>query len=119
MRQLIARELRRAHRSIQPGNVSLVIATSGTAAALAEASAPRHQVGGISDKSQRTQRSVGTNWRTVSAGTAGFAPAQLVRKLATKMPKMSAAGARGHARHRAAAGRDHRRRRRGLCRTAG
>ena len=34
MRQLIAREMRRAHRKIQPGRVSLVIATSGTAAAL-------------------------------------------------------------------------------------
>ena len=37
MKQFVARELRRAHRRIQPGNVPLVIATSGTAAALAEA----------------------------------------------------------------------------------
>ncbi len=37
MKQFIARELRRAHRRIQPGTVPLVIATSGTAAALAEA----------------------------------------------------------------------------------
>src|SRR3569833_541914 len=37
LRRLIARELRRAHRRIQPGKVQLVIATSGTAAALAEA----------------------------------------------------------------------------------
>lgn len=36
MKQFIARELRRAHRRIEPGTVSLVIATSGTAAALAE-----------------------------------------------------------------------------------
>ena len=34
MRRLIARELRRAHRRIQPSKISLVIATSGTAAAL-------------------------------------------------------------------------------------
>jgi len=33
MRRLIARELRRAHRKIQPGRVQMVIATSGTAAA--------------------------------------------------------------------------------------
>src|ERR1700749_1960607 len=37
MRQLIARELRRAHRKIQPGPSPLVIATSGTAAALSAA----------------------------------------------------------------------------------
>src|ERR1039458_981093 len=37
MRQLIARELRRAHRKIQPGRSPLVIATSGTAAALSAA----------------------------------------------------------------------------------
>jgi exopolyphosphatase/guanosine-5'-triphosphate,3'-diphosphate pyrophosphatase len=34
MKQFILRELRRAHRRIQPGPVPLVIATSGTAAAL-------------------------------------------------------------------------------------
>src|SRR3954467_13959651 len=39
MRRLIARELRRAHRRIQPGKVQMVIATSGTAAALVEACA--------------------------------------------------------------------------------
>ncbi len=39
MKQFVARELRRAHRRIQPGSVPLVIATSGTAAALAEAHA--------------------------------------------------------------------------------
>ena len=37
LRRFIGRELRRAHRRIQPGEVSLVIATSGTAAALCEA----------------------------------------------------------------------------------
>ena len=37
MQQLIARELRRAHRRIQPGRAPLVIATSGTAAALSAA----------------------------------------------------------------------------------
>ncbi|MGH9518045.1 MAG: Ppx/GppA phosphatase family protein, partial [Terriglobales bacterium] len=38
LRHLIARELRRAHRKIGTARVSTVIATSGTAAALAEAS---------------------------------------------------------------------------------
>ena len=37
MRKWIQRELRRAHRKIQPGKVPLVIATSGTAAALSDA----------------------------------------------------------------------------------
>jgi exopolyphosphatase/guanosine-5'-triphosphate,3'-diphosphate pyrophosphatase len=37
MRQFIARELRQIHNRIQPEKVSLVIATSGTAAALSEA----------------------------------------------------------------------------------
>jgi len=37
MNKFIARELRAAHRRIQPENVPLVIATSGTAAALSEA----------------------------------------------------------------------------------
>ena len=39
MKQFIQRELRRAVRRIQPGEVPLVIATSGTAAALSEAHA--------------------------------------------------------------------------------
>ena len=37
MRKLIERELRQAHKKIQPENISLVIATSGTAAALSSA----------------------------------------------------------------------------------
>jgi exopolyphosphatase / guanosine-5'-triphosphate,3'-diphosphate pyrophosphatase len=37
MRQLIARELREARGKIQPGHISLMIATSGTAAALSRA----------------------------------------------------------------------------------
>jgi exopolyphosphatase/guanosine-5'-triphosphate,3'-diphosphate pyrophosphatase len=32
---------------------------------------------------------VGTEWRTVSAGMAGFAPTQLVHKLASKIAKMA------------------------------
>ena len=78
MRRLIAREVRRAHRRIQPGKVPVVIATSGTAAALAEACAA------ILAKSGRSAR------RSVRDGNgAGFAPTALVRKLASKVSRMS------------------------------
>jgi len=80
MRQLIARELRRAHRRIQPARVSLVIATSGTAAALMEACA----AGKARKPRQKASRS-----RTLSAGMAGIAPASEVRKLAGKIAKMT------------------------------
>jgi exopolyphosphatase / guanosine-5'-triphosphate,3'-diphosphate pyrophosphatase len=43
MKQFVARELRRASRRVTPGHVQLVIATSGTAAALAEASRLSHK----------------------------------------------------------------------------
>jgi exopolyphosphatase/guanosine-5'-triphosphate,3'-diphosphate pyrophosphatase len=89
MRQLIARELRRARRRIPQESVAQVIATSGTAAALAEACAAVIKSAGISGKRGRNARRVGTNWRTVSAGMAGFAPTQLVRKLTAKIAKMA------------------------------
>jgi exopolyphosphatase/guanosine-5'-triphosphate,3'-diphosphate pyrophosphatase len=75
MRQLIARELRRAHRKIQPGRVPLVIATSGTAAALAEACAGK-------PTSQRASKSA-------KALPGGIVPAKAVRKLAAKLAKMT------------------------------
>jgi exopolyphosphatase/guanosine-5'-triphosphate,3'-diphosphate pyrophosphatase len=81
MRRLIARELRRAHRRIQPGRVQLVIATSGTAAALAETCAAISAKSGKSSKSQR--RSVR------NGGSGGIAPAALVRKLAAKISRMT------------------------------
>lgn len=79
MRRLIARELRRAHRRIQPGRVQLVIATSGTAAALAEACAVIAAKSGKSAKSAR---------RSARDG-AGLAPTPLVRKLASKLSRMT------------------------------
>jgi exopolyphosphatase / guanosine-5'-triphosphate,3'-diphosphate pyrophosphatase len=79
MRRLIARELRRAHRRIQPGRVLHVIATSGTAAALAEASAANAAKWGKAAKSVR---------RSVRDG-AGFAPTSMVRKLASKLSRMT------------------------------
>jgi exopolyphosphatase / guanosine-5'-triphosphate,3'-diphosphate pyrophosphatase len=75
MRQLIARELRKAHRRIQPGKVPLVIATSGTAAAPSEACAGK-------PASQRT----GKQARALAGG---LAPAKAVRKLANKLAKMT------------------------------
>ena len=67
-----------------------MIATSGTAAALAEACAAFIKSAGISGKRERTPaRGRAATWRTVSAGMAGFAPAQLVRKLAAKLAKMA------------------------------
>ena len=89
MRQLIARELRRARRRIPQESVAQVIATSGTAAALADASAALIKSAGISGKRERSARRTGSTWRKVSAGMAGFAPTQLVRKLTTKLSKMA------------------------------
>ena len=80
MRRLIARELRRAHRRIQPGKVQTVIATSGTAAALAEACAAILAKSGKEMKSAR---------RSARNGSAGFAPTAVVRKLAAKLSRMS------------------------------
>ncbi|HTW60407.1 MAG TPA: Ppx/GppA phosphatase family protein [Terracidiphilus sp.] len=75
MRQLIARELRRAHRRIQPGKVPLVIATSGTAAALSEACAskPANQRAG----------------KQAKAPAGGLVPAKAVRKLAGRLARMT------------------------------
>ena len=93
MRQLIARELRRARRRFPQERVSQVIATSGTAAALADACAAVIKSAGIAGKPAKTasgkSRRVATSWRTVSAGMTGFAPTQLVRKLTSKVAKMT------------------------------
>jgi exopolyphosphatase/guanosine-5'-triphosphate,3'-diphosphate pyrophosphatase len=79
MRQLIARELRRAHRKIHAANPPLVIATSGTAAALVEATA-------AANKTMKRPR--GTARRGASL-MAGVAPTGAVRKLAAKLAKMT------------------------------
>ncbi len=90
MRQLIARELRRAHRRIQPGRVSLVIATSGTAAALSDAFASGAKIGKANGKSApkivrrpRADRDHG------SAIQNGMVTTKSVHKLAAKLAKMS------------------------------
>jgi exopolyphosphatase/guanosine-5'-triphosphate,3'-diphosphate pyrophosphatase len=79
MRQLIGRELRKALRKIQPGKVSLAIATSGTAAALADACASK-------SASQRVGKSAG---QRVGGLMAGMAQTVEVRKLATRLAKMA------------------------------
>jgi exopolyphosphatase/guanosine-5'-triphosphate,3'-diphosphate pyrophosphatase len=91
MHKLIARELRRAHRRIQPGRASLVIATSGTAAALSEACAPGVKIGKGNGKSAGKivgRRShAGRDHR--SDVLAGMVTTKAVRKLAGKLAKMS------------------------------
>jgi exopolyphosphatase/guanosine-5'-triphosphate,3'-diphosphate pyrophosphatase len=102
MRQLIARELRRAHRRIQPGRAPLVIATSGTAAALSAAYGQgtkngkpgtkngkpgAKKSGKMSAKSGAKSGSGRADDR--AALLAGMVPARAVRKLAGKLAKMS------------------------------
>src|ERR1700761_5694472 len=76
MRQLIARELRRAHRKVPAARVPLVIATSGTAAALAEAIA-------------WASKGIKGSGRHGSSATTATTPTQAVRKLAAKLSKMT------------------------------
>jgi exopolyphosphatase/guanosine-5'-triphosphate,3'-diphosphate pyrophosphatase len=91
MRQLIARELRRAHRRIQPGRAPLVIATSGTAAALSEACAPGVKIGKGNGKSAAKMVAKRTHAGRAhrAAVLAGMVTTKAVRKLAAKLAKMS------------------------------
>jgi exopolyphosphatase / guanosine-5'-triphosphate,3'-diphosphate pyrophosphatase len=89
MRQLIARELRRAHRRIQPGRASLVIATSGTAAALSAACALGAKNGKKTGKISAKTASVRDRAEDRSALLAGMVTTRAVRKLAGKLAKMS------------------------------
>ena len=82
MHQLIARELRRAHRKIQPVRVPLVIATSGTAAALADAFTAGNKNGKAA--SQRAGKSASRR-----IAMAGIVPTKSVRKLASKLAKLT------------------------------
>jgi exopolyphosphatase / guanosine-5'-triphosphate,3'-diphosphate pyrophosphatase len=88
MRQLIGRELRRAHRKIQPGRALQVIATSGTAAALSDA----WMAGAIDGKGaggKGAGKSSGRRGARSKPGASGVVPAGAVRKLAGKLAKMS------------------------------
>jgi exopolyphosphatase/guanosine-5'-triphosphate,3'-diphosphate pyrophosphatase len=84
MRQWIMRELRRAHRRIQPGRVPLVIATSGTAAALSDAFAAGAKAG----KAASLRVSKSANRRAGNAA-AGIVPTYFVRKLSALLAKMA------------------------------
>ena len=76
MRKLIQRELRKAHRRMLPGRVPLVIATSGTAAALSDAWAAMAKNGKTGFKKSKT-------------GLPGIVPTTMVRALAKKLSKMT------------------------------
>jgi len=113
MRRLIARELRRAIRKIQPARVGLVIATSGTAAALSDACEAGAVKGGLLGKGRVGVKSravgkggAGSKGRTAgktvgkahpamtvrgnsSTLRAGIVTTAVVRKLATKMARMA------------------------------
>ncbi|HTJ29313.1 MAG TPA: Ppx/GppA phosphatase family protein [Acidobacteriaceae bacterium] len=88
MKQFIARELRRAHRRLGPGNgwksgpLPLVIATSGTAAALSEAHTTLVKPEASKTASRR---------RVQSSPTEGIATVLQVRRLAAKLRKMTMA----------------------------
>ena len=89
MRQLIARELRRAHRRIHPENMSVVIATSGTAAALADACSALARTAKPAKKAIGKQGVVIARAIARAGMAAGIAPTALVRKLAVQMAKMT------------------------------
>ncbi|MDE3187306.1 MAG: Ppx/GppA family phosphatase [Acidobacteriota bacterium] len=89
MRKLITRELRRAHRRIQPQSVSMVIATSGTAAALAEACGTVGKAARSAARGKTARKSSSKAGRALAAGMAGLAPAAGVRKLAAKVARMT------------------------------
>jgi exopolyphosphatase/guanosine-5'-triphosphate,3'-diphosphate pyrophosphatase len=87
MRRWIGRELRRAHRKVQPAGVLSMIGTSGTAAALSEACGP-------ASKSGRKQVSKSASQRVSKlaggvGGTEIVAAAKDVRRLATRLAKMT------------------------------
>ncbi len=89
MSQLISRDVRRAHRKLQPGRTPLVIATSGTAAALSaacQAGAKNGKAGGKKASKTTANRDHAANR---SAILAGMVPARAVSKLAGKLAKMS------------------------------
>jgi exopolyphosphatase/guanosine-5'-triphosphate,3'-diphosphate pyrophosphatase len=93
MRRWIQRELRRAHRRIQPGTVRTVIATSGTAAALSDACGTAKKATGLRG-SKSAGRQVNKVAKRPADGDAAQAPAAItkdVRKMATRLAKLTLA----------------------------
>jgi exopolyphosphatase/guanosine-5'-triphosphate,3'-diphosphate pyrophosphatase len=78
MRRWIQRELRRAHRRIQPAGVSWMIGTSGTAAALNDACGPASK-----SASQRVGKAA-----VGRSASSGLVVTRDVRRLATKLAKL-------------------------------
>jgi exopolyphosphatase/guanosine-5'-triphosphate,3'-diphosphate pyrophosphatase len=89
MRQLISRDVRRAHRKLQPGRAPLVIATSGTAAALSAACQAGAKNGKGGSKKAGKTTSSRDHAKNRSAILAGMVSARGVSKLAGKLAKMS------------------------------
>ena len=83
MRQFIARELRRAHRKVQPTGSFTVIATSGTAAVLSAACAAA-AAKTAKTASPRPRKSASR----AAARPAALTPTKEVRKLATRLAKL-------------------------------
>jgi exopolyphosphatase/guanosine-5'-triphosphate,3'-diphosphate pyrophosphatase len=83
MRRYITRELRRAHRRIPAVHVSLVIGTSGTAAALAGACAAGAKAGAGKPAHQQA------SGMTAALPAAGTVSTAAVRKLATRIARMT------------------------------
>ena len=93
MRRWIQRELRRAHRRIQPAGVRAVIATSGTAAALSDACGTARKTAGLRGSKSAGQR-VSKSAKGLGDGYSALAPmavAKDVRKLATRLARLTLA----------------------------
>ena len=85
MRQWIGKELRRAHKRIQPGKVPLVIATSGTAAALGDAYAAGVKLNSKA-ASQRVSKSAS---QRAGSTKPDIVPTRAVRALSKSLAKMT------------------------------
>ncbi len=106
MKQLIARELRKAQDRIRPEKITQVIGTSGTAAALSEAivtaaqTAENHKAVKPPGKSKKKSagkkiskaiQALAVSQAPVAVATAGLVPTLEVRKLADKLVPMTLA----------------------------
>ena len=98
MQRLIARELRLAHSTIQPGNIARVIGTSGTAAALSDAIAAASRDGSGKAQGKSGKKSAGKaiqalamSQAVLTAPVAGVTSTREVRKLAEKLVPMTLA----------------------------
>jgi len=97
MRRWIGRELRRAHRKIQPAGALSMVGTSGTAAALSEACGLSNQIAKKrADKSEGKQNSKAARQRVSESArglsdAAGLAATRDVRRIATRLARMTLA----------------------------